>query len=1123
MRLCFSHAARAAAVAITVSAMVWMMLPEDSVFSKGKKNPKAKPKIKDNVAAEILKPGPRPKKAPLPPSQLPLQLVKGERIAFVGNTTAERMSLYGHFETMLQLRHKDKALVVRNFGFPGDEVGIRQRSNDYSRLDDPLYAFNPDTFLCFFGWNESFKGEAGIEAFKQQYEKFIDEYTAKYPRDDAKSPPRFVIVSPIAFENTGDKFLPDGANENANLKLYAAAAKAVAEKRKLAFIDVFTPTAKAFAAAERKLTVAGFQLNEAGDKVLGEALDAALFGPYAEAKPGTTDFERVRAAVIDKSWIHHQDYRMVNGWYVYGGRRTFDTETFPREYAKLRKMAAVRDQYIWDLANNRPVPEVPDDSKTGELIVPPTRFGAPGREYSENKTLTYQKPNDFIKGARIPAGFELKLFADETKFPEIANPVQMNFDSKGRLWVACMPSYPQWRPGDPKPADKLVILEDTDGDGKADKSTVFYDKLHCPTGFEFYNGGVLVVDQPRMLFLKDTDGDDKADEVTYLLDGWATDDTHHSCGAFEWSHGGLLHMLEGIATSTTLETPWGPHRSSGSGGCYVLDPRSLKVSQFAMPGMYNMWCYVFDEWGQGIVGDGTTPNQTWDVPLSGKKYAGRKGLNFILPNGVRPNLGNEWLVSRALPDDVQRQFTYACVIQMNGLTRYSVKDDGAGFKGERIKAKEGGYDDLIRSPDKHFRPCDPQIGPDGALWVGDWANALIGHMQYSQRDPNRGHSHGRVYRMVGIGKKLVTPVTQHGKSVAEILEQFREYEWRTRYRARRELRARPANEVLPVVAAWVKKLDPKDADYDRLRCEALWIQQGHHAVDLALADAILSAKSFQARAAAVHVLADERDRIPEALARFKRAAADEHPRVQTEAARALSFYATPDAMAAVAGIAKKPMDYWTRYTVEASLSANEAAWRADYLTGKATAGNPEAAKIMGGILKSNKIGAAAAPFLQLLLSQEMKSKEERFRAMTALTGIKGNASKGKEVFQRSCVACHKIGAGAGQEFGPNLDKVATRLTRYKIVESIIDPNAEVDKKYLTTRIETVSGKVITGLVVSDTKKEIVIFDGKQKITLNVTDIDNRVQLKQSSMPEGQVITMAPAEFIDLVEFLSTLK
>ena len=1112
---------RNARFAATASAMMALVFCTDSSVQSQAKKVDPKP------VGEILQPAPRPKKPALAASKLPLEFANGERIAFVGNTTAERMSLYGHFETMLHFRFKEKGLVVRNFGFPADEVGQRQRSADYTHLDDPLYAFNPDTFFCFFGWNESFKGPEGIENFKQQYEKFIDDYTAKYPRDDAKSPPRFVLISPIAFENTGDKFLPDGKAENANLRLYADAVKAVAQKRSLAFVDVFNPTLAAFEKSGGKLTVSGFQLNDAGDKILGEALDSGLFGtPYTGAKAGTTDFEKLRAAVNDKSWVHHNDYRMVNGWYVYGGRRTFDNETFPREFAKLRDMAAVRDRYIWDIANGKAVADKPDDSKTTELIVPPTRFGQPGRDYSENTVggPTIQTPDDFIKGAQVPAGFELKLFADESKFPEISKPVQINFDNKGRLWVACMPSYPQWRPGDPKPSDKLVILEDTDGDGKADKSTVFYDKLQCPTGFEFYNGGVLVIDQPRLLFLKDTDGDDKADQVTYLMDGWASDDTHHSCGAFEWSHGGLLHMLEGIATSTTLETPWGPHRSAGAGGCYVLDPRSMKIRQFGLPGMYNMWCYVFDEWGQGIVGDGTTPNQTWDVPLSGQPFPGRKGIEFVLPNGVRPNIGNEWLVSRALPDDVQKQFVYACVIQLNGMPRYTMKDDGAGFKGERVKNKDGkGFDDLIRSVDKHFRPCDPQIGADGALWFGDWANPLIGHMQYSQRDPNRDHTHGRIYRMVGTGKKLVTPATQFGKKPLDILEQFREYEWRTRYRARRELHDRPAAEVLPAVAEWVAKLDPKDAEFDRLRCEALWVQQSHNAVDAKLLDAVLESKTFQASAAAVHILADERDRLADALARFKKAAADDHPRVRTEAARALSFYPTAEAMATVAEIAKKPLDYWTRYTVEAALGANEPAWRPDYLTGKVAVGNPNAAKMMDEILKSNKAGGAAAPFLKALLSQEVKPKEERNKAMTALAGMTGNPSNGRAVFQRMCIACHKVGNGEGQEFGPNLDKVATRLPRFKIVESMIDPNAVVDAKYLSTRVDTLDGKSVIGLLVSETKSEVVIFDGKAKVTIKIEDIDKKTQLKQSSMPEGQAGAMAPAEFLDLLEYLGGLK
>ncbi len=1095
---------------------------------KASKADKAKAKTNPvNKVGDPLQVGPRPKKPPLAPSTLPLVFQKNERIAFVGSSTAERMNLFGHFETMLHLDFPTLELVVRNFSRPADEVANRQRSADYTRIDDPLYAFNPDTFFCFFGFNESFAGPQGLESYKAAYERFLDEYASKYPRDDAKSPPRFVLVSPIAFEATGDPLLPDGEKENANLKLYTEATRAVAQKRNLAFVDVFSPTRQALLENKgMQFTINGAHLNDAGDHLLGEVLERELFGPVKTNRPalGSTEYEALRQAIIDKSWIHSQDYRMVNGWYVYGGRRTFDTETFPLEYAKIRAMAKVRDQYIWDLVAKKAVPAKPDDSKTGQLFVPPTRFGTPGQKYSEAEKLRYLTPDEFIKATKVPEGFEIKLFADETKFPEIAKPVQLNFDNKGRLWVSCMPSYPQWKPGDPKANDKLVILEDIDGDGKADKSTVFYDQLQCPTGFEFFNGGVLVIDQPRMLFLKDTDGDDKADLVVHLMDGWATDDTHHTCGAFEWNHGGLLHMLEGIATSTTLETPWGPHRSHGAGGAYVMDPKTLKIRQFSLPGQYNMWCYVFDEWGQGIAGDGTTANHHWDTPLSGAQFPGRKGLNTIFnQEGMRPALGSEWLVSRHLPDHVQKQFTYAVVINMNGMPRFTVGDDGAGFKGARIKA-EGKPDDLINSTDKHFRPADPQIGPDGALWFGDWANALIGHMQYSQRDPSRDHVRGRVYRLVAKDRPLLKPATQFGKSIPEILEQLREYEWRTRYRARRELRDRPTQEVKAALELWLANLKKDDPANDRLRTEALWILQSHHALDAKLLESVLSSKTPEARAAAIRILSDERDRFPEALAHFKKASMDAHPRVRLEAIRALSFYLGTDAAITVIDAAKLPQDYWLKYTIEHSLGANENAWRGEYLGGRVAKDDPNTQKMLGEILATAKAGSAAIPFLKTLLSQEETSKETRNKAMTGLAMMRGNISKGHDVFVRSCIACHKVGNGTGAEYGPNMHQVSTRLkSKFKLVESVIDPNAEVDKKYLSTKIATEDGKFIVGLVVAETKTDVTIFDGKERKTIPIAKIEERTQLKQSSMPEGMAGAMAPAEFLDLMEYLNSLR
>lgn len=1058
-----------------------------------------------------------------------IKFEKHERIAFLGNSLAERMNLFGHFEAMLQLRFADKELVVRNFARPAEEVGIQQRSADYTKIDDPLAVFSPDTFIMFFGFNESFAGPEGLDKYRETYMGYVNQLKANYGKTTSGRELRFILVSPVPVEESGNPLFPDAAAQNKSLALYAQATAEIAKKLNLPYVDVYNAVGKALAAKPGlQYSINGCHLNSEGDQLLAQSLMQAMFGPPPSASI-PANFEAVRTAVVDKAWHHLQDYRMLNGWYVYGGRRTWDTETFPQEFQKIRKMVAKRDQEVWALAAGKSVPQVVDDSDTGVLFVPETRFGNPQQRYSEAenpadpKTPIYLTPAELIAKTRVPKGLRMELFADETMFPDLAKPVQLNFDNKGRLWVSCMPSYPQWKPGDPKPNDKLLILEDTDRDGKADKSTVFYDQLACPTGFEFHDGGVVVVDQPRLIFLKDTDGDDKADLVVHLQDGWATDDTHHTCSAFEYNNGGLLHALEGIATSTTLETPWGPHRSYGTGGCYVLDLKTQKVKQFALPGQYNMWCYVFDEWGQGFVGDGTTSTTHWDTPLSGAQFGGRKGLEPVFNNeGMRPALGNEWLVSRQLPPEVQKQFVYACVINMNGLPRFQINDDGAGFKGARLK-QDGQPDDLVRSEDKHFRPADPQIGPDGALWFGDWANALIGHMQYSQRDPNRDHTRGRIYRLVGENQPLVEPVTQFGKSIPELLEQLHEYEWRTRYRARRELRDRPATEVLAAVKAWLARLKPTDPDYERLRTEALWAQQAHHAVDLTLVKSLLQSPVYQARAAAVRVVADEREQLPDAFSILATAAIDEHPRVRTEAVRGLSHFGTAQAIDAVLTAATKPMDYWTKYTIEHALAAHEGIWRSGYLSGKLAADNTEAQELMGQIMASSSAGGAAAPYLKTLLSPQGSNEEVRNKAITALVEQRGNPSNGRTVFFRSCVACHRVGSSDGRDFGPNMAGVGTRLTRYKLIESIIDPNAEVNEKYLSTTILTSEGKTHTGLVVSESETEVVIFDGKEQHTVAVGDIEERVRLKQSSMPEGTAGAMAPVEFLDLIDYLVNLK
>jgi hypothetical protein len=143
---------------------------------------------------------------------------------------------------------------------------------------------------------------------------------------------------------------------------------------------------------------------------------------------------------------------------------------------------------------------------------------------------------------------------------------------------------------------------------------------------------------------------------------------------------------------------------------------------------------------------------------SGAQKGQRKGLNAVFNNeGMRPALGSEFLYSRHLPDDMQGHFVYGCVINMNGIPRFEIRDDGAGYTGKRAP-------NLLNSSDRNFRPGETQIGPDGAIWFLDWHNPLIGHMQHNARDPLRDHVHGRIYRITDLGlSRLSAPMdVKHG-------------------------------------------------------------------------------------------------------------------------------------------------------------------------------------------------------------------------------------------------------------------------------------------------------------------------------------------------------------------------
>ncbi|QDT02826.1 hypothetical protein K227x_12050 [Rubripirellula lacrimiformis] len=422
-----------------------------------------------------------------------LELRDGEHICLVGNALGERLQHNNEWESLLHQRFADKSLVVRNLCFPGDEPQDRIRSQNFGSPDDHLKHSSASVIVYFFGYNESFADEAGVSKFRQQIIDLVNDTKSK---DYGKGAPQVVLVSPIAFENTGDPNLPNGEAHNVRLAMYTEALRQAADETDVVFADVFTPTQKLFEDSDARLTLNGCHLNADGYAAFGPILNQAIFG---DGGPTSVD-PKVLAEINDKNFHWWHRYRAVNGFSIYGGRGkagsdgTYNnTDVMERERAILDQMAAIRDARIWKLAAGQSVPDEADDSNTLPFITPKTNVGIPNDpnvKRGKLGSLDYRTAAEQQKLFKLADGFEIQLVASEEQFPELANPVALNFDNQGRLWVATMPSYPHWKPKT-KLDDKILILEDSDGDGDADVCKTFMGGLHQPTGFELTADGGL--------------------------------------------------------------------------------------------------------------------------------------------------------------------------------------------------------------------------------------------------------------------------------------------------------------------------------------------------------------------------------------------------------------------------------------------------------------------------------------------------------------------------------------------------------------------------------------------------------------------------------------------------------
>jgi putative heme-binding domain-containing protein len=552
--------------------------------------------------------------------------------------------------------------------------------------------------------------------------------------------------------------------------------------------------------------------------------------------------------------------------------------------------------------------------------------------------------------------------------------------------VAAWPSYPHWKPKD-EFDDKLLILEDHDGDGQADVCKTFAGGLSNPTGFEFWGGGVLVAQAPDLVFLKDTDGDDVADVRKRVLHGLDSADTHHTANSFVLDPGGALYFQEGTFHHTQVETPWGPPERCANGAVFRFEPRTHKFEPYVSYGFANPHGHVFDYWGQDFVTDGTGNVNYYATAFSGRIDFPDKhnGLEPYFQQRIRPCAATELLSSRHFPPELQGNLLNCNVIGFQGILQYRFDEQDSGYKGTEV-------DPIVFSSDPNFRPVDVEIGPDGAIYFVDWQNPIIGHMQHNLRDPSRDKVHGRVYRVTYPNRPLLAPLQFASEPIPKLLDLLKEPEGRVRYRAKIELSGQDSKEVVAATDAWVAKLDKTDPNYEHNRLEALWVHQHHNVVNRDLLQRVLRSPDYHARAAATRVLCYQRDQVPDALDLLQAQAEDEHPRVRLEAVRACSFFREGRAADVALQVLKQPMDYYLNYTLGETMRQLQPYWKQAIEAGQPfAADNPAGIDyILQYVTTAELVKLPRTPTVYLaLLSRDQIVHDYRHEALMGLAKING--------------------------------------------------------------------------------------------------------------------------------------
>ncbi len=497
-------------------------------------------------------------------------------------------------------------------------------------------------------------------------------------------------------------------------------------------------------------------------------------------------------------------------------------------------------------------------------------------------------PTDSLDYTQVEHGFSLTLLAAE---PQVVKPIAFTWDHRGRLWVAESVDYPSKHTDLWQGSDRIKICEDTNGDGKLDKFTIFADKLNIPTGLVFANGGLIVSQAPQMLFFKDTNGDDQADVRDIIQDGWSKGDTHAGPSNLRY---GLDNRIYGAVGYSGFSGKVGDKSLNFRSGLFRMN-KSGDQLEFLSQYNNNTWGLGISETGELF---GSTANNTQHcyTPIPIPYFDATPGLagNEELRRAVRMDqqyfanpltdkirqvdvfggytaaAGSNLYTARAFPQRYWNASVLLTEPTMHLVHQGLLKRDGSGW----TEDVDGG--NLVASADEWFAPVHAEVGPDGAVWIADWYNFIIQHNPTPRKEhggfdtktgkggahenPLRDYEHGRIYRIAWKGAKPATRRALDPDNTGELVKALADDNQFWRLTAQRLLVERAKNDVVPALITLAKDQSVDAIGLNGGVVHALWTLHGLGALDgrnaeaLAVAVAALRHPSHGVRRNAVQVL-----------------------------------------------------------------------------------------------------------------------------------------------------------------------------------------------------------------------------------------------------------------------------